>query len=55
MIPDIGGVAPVLALVAFALAAVAYRAGETVIALLFVVVGLVLFWPLAAEYVRASF
>ncbi len=55
MIPDFGGLAPVLALVAFALAAVAYRAGQQVIALLFVVVGLALFWPLVAEYVRASF
>jgi hypothetical protein len=46
MTPDIGGMAPVLALVALALAAVAYRAREPVIALLFVVVRLVLFWPL---------
>jgi hypothetical protein len=55
MIPDLGAVAPVLALVAFALAAVAYRADQPVIAVLFVVVALALFWPLAADYVRASF
>jgi ABC-type hemin transport system substrate-binding protein len=36
MIPDVGALAPVLALAAFALAAVAYRAEPPVIALLFV-------------------
>jgi len=55
MIPDVGALAPVPALATFALAAVPYRAEHPVIALLFVLVGLLVFRPLAAEYVRAIF
>jgi hypothetical protein len=46
---------PVLALLAFALAAGAYHLDQPVLAVLFALVGIALFAPLVVDYIRASF
>ena len=51
----VGSWGPVVAIVAFVLAAAAWREEQTVLAILLALVGLLFFAPPFIEYVRAAF